>query len=121
MHFHTHDTSGASIASAIAMAHAGCDIIDFATASMANNTSQPSLNAFLAAMEGDARDPGINYLVAEPYDAYWAKVREMYRPFECGMKSGTARVYDHEIPGGQYSNLMVQARANIGGVVGFGC
>lgn len=110
VHFHTHDTSGGSIASAIAMARAGCHIIDFATASMANCTSQPSLNAFLAAMAGDERDPGINYLAVEPYDTYWAKVREMYAPFECGMKSGTARVYDHEIPGGQYSNLMVQVR-----------
>ncbi len=108
VHFHTHDTSGGSIASAMAMARAGCHIIDFATAAMANCTSQPSLNAFLAAMEGDERDPGINYLAAEPYDEFWAKVREMYAPFECGMKSGTARVYDHEIPGGQYSNLMVQ-------------
>ena len=154
VHFHTHDTSGGSIASALAMAAAGCHIIDFATAAMANCTSQPSLNAFLAAMAGDERDPGINYLAVEPYDAYWAKVRgpsvhqclvgdgemdawiasvsvistttrnsllynppkntrqvrEMYAPFECGMKSGTARVYDHEIPGGQYSNLMVQVR-----------
>ncbi|GAB5034711.1 pyruvate carboxylase [Nannochloropsis oceanica] len=111
VHFHTHDTSGASIASAMAMANAGCHIIDFATAALANCTSQPSLNAFLAAMAGDDRDPGINYLAVEPYDMYWAKVREMYAPFECGMKSGTARVYDHEIPGGQYSNLMVQCQA----------
>lgn len=75
VHFHTHDTSGASIASAMAMASAGCHIIDFATAALANCTSQPSLNAFLAAMAGDERDPGINYLAVEPYDMYWAKVR----------------------------------------------
>jgi pyruvate carboxylase len=75
IHFHTHDTSGGSIATTLAMAAAGCNIIDFATASMANCTSQPSLNAFLAAMAGDPRDPGIDYLTAEPYDIYWAKVR----------------------------------------------
>ena len=56
-------------------ARAGCNIIDFATASLANCTSQPSLNAFLAAMAGDEKDPGINYLTVEPYDMYWAKVR----------------------------------------------
>ena len=111
VHFHTHDTSGGSIATTIAMAHAGCDIIDFATASMANCTSQPSPNAFLAAMAKDEKDPGIDYLTVECYDMYWAKIREMYSPFECGMKSGTARVYDHEIPGGQYSNLMVQCQS----------
>ena len=80
VHFHTHDTSGASIASAMAMATAGCHIIDFATAALANCTSQPSLNAFLAAMAGDERDPGINYLAVEPYDMYWAKVRPPFPP-----------------------------------------
>lgn len=75
MHFHTHDTSGGSIASTIAMARAGCHVIDFATGALANCTSQPSLNAFLAAMAGDERDPGIDYLAVEPYDVYWAKVR----------------------------------------------
>merc|ERR1712070_187134 len=110
-HFHTHATSGGSLATAIEMAKAGCNIVDFATASMSEMTSQPSLNAFLAVMKGDACDPGIDYLAAEPYDMYWSKLREMYLPFECGMKAGTARVYDHEIPGGQYSNLMVQCAA----------
>ena len=32
----------------------------------------------------------------------------MYSPFESGMKSGSARVFEHQIPGGQYSNLIVQ-------------
>ena len=35
----------------------------------------------------------------------------MYSPFESGMKSGSARVFEHQIPGGQYSNLIVQCQS----------
>jgi len=111
IHFHTHATSSAAMATCLEMALAGCDIIDFCSASMADGTSQPSLNAFLASMSGHERDPGIDYLKLEPLDQYWSKVREMYSPFESGMLSGTARVYDHEIPGGQYSNLFAQCKS----------
>ncbi|CAM9493429.1 unnamed protein product [Heterosigma akashiwo] len=111
IHFHTHATSSASLATCMEMSKAGCDIIDFSAASMADGTAQPSLNAFLASMAGDERDPMIDYLTLEPYDQYWAKIREMYSPFESGMLSGTARVYDHEIPGGQYSNLFAQCKS----------
>jgi acetyl-CoA carboxylase carboxyl transferase alpha subunit len=110
IHFHTHATSGASLATLMEVAKAGCDVVDACTASMADGTSQPSLNAFLASMAGHERSPGMDYLSLEPYDIYWAKVRDMYSPFESGMLSGTARVYDHEIPGGQYSNLIVQCK-----------
>jgi pyruvate carboxylase len=113
IHFHTHATSSGSIATCMEMARCGCDIIDFATASMADGTSQPSLNAFLAMTEGGNRDPGITFMSLEPYDLFWAGIRDQYLPFESGMKSGTARVFDHQIPGGQYSNLIVQC-AGIG-------
>ena len=111
IHFHTHCTSSCSLATALEMSAAGCDIIDFAIASMADLTSQPSLNAFCAAMAGDARDPGIDYMSLEPLDIYWMQVREMYAPFETGMLAGSARVFDHEIPGGQYANLYVQCKS----------
>mmetsp|Transcript_6589 Transcript_6589/g.8913 ORF Transcript_6589/g.8913 Transcript_6589/m.8913 type:complete len:1331 (-) Transcript_6589:113-4105(-) len=111
IHFHTHATSSASLATCMEMSKAGCDVIDFSAASMADGTAQPSLNAFLASMAGDERDPMIDYLTLEPYDQYWAKIRELYSPFESGMLSGTARVYDHEIPGGQYSNLFAQCKS----------
>merc|ERR1712196_634983 len=78
---------------------------------MADGTSQPSLNAFIAMMEGSPRATGLKFLDLEPYDMYWAKVRDMYSPFESGMKSGSARVFDHQIPGGQYSNLFVQCQS----------
>ena len=111
VHFHTHATSSGSIATCIEMAKNGCEIIDFCTASMADGTSQPSLNAFVAMMEGAPNDTGIKYMDLEPYDMYWARVRDMYSPFESGMKAGTARVFEHQIPGGQYSNLIVQCQS----------
>jgi len=111
VHFHTHNTSSAQLATLHAMTDAGCDIVDFATASMADLSSQPSLNAFCASMVGDPRDTGVDFMTLEPYDMYWMRVRDMYGPFENGMKSGTARVFDHEIPGGQYANLLVQCKS----------
>eukprot|EP01038_Epipyxis_sp_PR26KG_P008321 gene8321-11257_t len=111
IHFHTHATSSGSLATCMEMARCGCDIIDFATASMADGTSQPSLNSFVAMMEGAPRDTQLNFINLEPYDIYWSKVRDMYSPFESGMKSGTARVFEHQIPGGQYSNLIVQCQS----------
>jgi len=111
IHFHTHATSSGSLATCMEMARHGCDIIDFCTASMADGTSQPSLNAFCAMMQGAPNDTGINFLSLEPYDMYWSRIRDMYSPFESGMKSGSARVYEHQIPGGQYSNLLVQCQS----------
>ena len=108
IHFHTHSTSSAAISTCLTMASEGCDIIDLCTASMADGTSQPSMNAFVACTEGAAYDTGIDYMTLEIYDQYWSRVRVMYSPFESGMLSGSARVYDHQIPGGQYSNLLVQ-------------
>lgn len=111
IHFHTHATSSGSLATTMEMARCGCNIIDFATASMADGTSQPSLNAFVAMMEGAPNDTRITYMDLEPYDMYWGQVRDIYAPFESGMKSGTARVFEHQIPGGQYSNLLVQCQS----------
>ena len=71
IHFHTHATSSGSIASCLEMARHGCEIIDFCTASMADGTSQPSLNAFVAMMEGAPNDTQLNFLNLEPYDIYW--------------------------------------------------
>ena len=111
IHFHTHATSGASLATALRMTDAGCDIIDTATAALADATSQPSMNAFVASLVNHPRDPCVDYLSLERLDMHWGRVRDLYEPFECGMKSGSARVFDHEIPGGQYTNLMVQCKA----------
>ena len=98
IHFHTHATSSGSLATCFEMARHRCDIIDCCTASMADGTSQPSLNAFVAMMQGAPNDSGLDFLRLEPYDMYWARVRDMYAPFESGMKSGTARVFEHQVP-----------------------
>ena len=111
LHFHTHNTSSASLATALEMARAGCDVVDGCMASMADTTSQPSLNALIASTEGAARDTGIDYLTLEPLDGVWSRIRTLYAPFESGLRAGTARVYDHQIPGGQYSNLIAQSQS----------
>ena len=69
------------------------------------------MNTFVAMLEGFPNASGLNYLALEPYDMYWAKVRGMYSQFESGMLSGSARVFEHQIPGGQYSNLLVQCKS----------
>jgi len=111
VHFHTHNTSSAQLATLHAMTDAGCDVVDGCFASMADGTSQPSLNAFVATRASMPRDPKIDYKLLEPLDQYWAFVRDMYSPFESGMKAMTARVFEHQIPGGQYSNMYAQCRA----------
>src|SRR5690606_24802769 len=45
------------------------------------------------------------------YSDYWETVRSHYHVFESGMQSSSAEVFQHEIPGGQYSNLKPQAIA----------
>lgn len=111
VHFHTHNTSGASFATLLELSRCGCDIVDVASASMSDTTSQPSLNALLAALEGGDRDAGIDWRALEPLDRAWAAVRAQYFMLESGLKSGTASVYSHQIPGGQYSNLIAQCKA----------
>ncbi|MBL9079783.1 MAG: pyruvate carboxylase [Planctomycetes bacterium] len=108
IHLHTHDTSGNGIATYIAAIESGAHIVDVALAPMAGLTSQPSMNALIAALRGHARETGLTNKVMQPLADYWEAVREYYAPFECGLKSSTSEVYYHEIPGGQYSNLRPQ-------------
>jgi pyruvate carboxylase len=111
VHFHTHDTSGAAAASVLAAIDAGCDAVDGALDSMSGLTSQPNLSAIAAALAGTARDPGLPPQALHAASMYWEGVRRYYAPFESDIRSGTADVYRHEMPGGQYTNLREQARA----------
>ncbi len=104
VHLHTHDTSSNGGASLLKAAEAGVDIVDTAIASMSGLTSQPNMNALAAALEGTVRDPHLDMGRINSLSNYWETVRTYYFPFESGLKSGTAEVYYHEIPGGQYSN-----------------
>ncbi|WP_418646649.1 pyruvate carboxylase [Thauera butanivorans] len=111
VHFHTHDTSGASAASVLAAIEAGVDAVDGAMDAMSGLTSQPSLGAIVAALEGSERAPAVTLDQLRHFSHYWEGVRRHYAPFEADMRAGTADVYRHEMPGGQYTNLREQARA----------
>ncbi|WP_288747803.1 pyruvate carboxylase [uncultured Corynebacterium sp.] len=111
VHVHTHDTAGGQIATYFAAARAGADIVDGASAPLAGTTSQPSLSALIAAFSNSKRDTGIDLQAVSDLEPYWEAVRQLYAPFENGIPGPTGRVYKHEIPGGQLSNLRAQAVA----------
>jgi pyruvate carboxylase len=111
IHIHTHDTSGAGVAAMLNCALAGADVVDCAVDSMSGMTSQPSLGALVACLQGTELDTGFSLDSISKYSSYWEQTRTQYSPFECTktMRSGNADVYLHEIPGGQYTNLQFQA------------
>ncbi len=109
IHFHTHDTSGIASASVLRAADAGVDIVDLALGSMSGSTSQPNLGSIVAALQNTPRDTQLDLGTLNEFSDYWEAVREFYRPFDTAPKSGSAEVYLHEMPGGQYTNLKEQA------------
>ncbi|XP_051788302.1 pyruvate carboxylase a isoform X2 [Erpetoichthys calabaricus] len=113
IHVHTHDTAGAGVASMLACAQAGADIVDVAVDSMSGMTSQPSMGAIVACTKGTDKDTGIALEQVFDYSEYWEVTRGLYAAFDCTatMKSGNADVYENEIPGGQYTNLHFQAHS----------
>jgi pyruvate carboxylase len=111
IHFHTHDTSGINSASVLKAAEAGVDVADAAIASMSGGTSQPHLNSIVDALRHTPRDTQLNVEALNECSDYWETVRTYYLPFDSAPKSGSARLYQHEIPGGQYTNLREQATA----------
>jgi pyruvate carboxylase len=111
IHLHTHDTASIQAATLLKAIECGVDVVDGCLSSMSGLTSQVNLNSLIAAMEGQPREQKFDLRSLNDYANYWEDVREMYYPFESGLKAGTAEVYNHEIPGGQYSNLRPQAIA----------
>lgn len=111
VHLHTHDTAGGQLGTLLAAIDAGVDAVDVASASMAGTTSQPPMSALVAATDGTARATGLDLDAVCDLEPYWEAVRHLYAPFESGLASPTGRVYTHEIPGGQLSNLRQQAIA----------
>ena len=109
IHFHTHDTSGLNAASVLKASEAGVDIVDLAIASMSGSTSQPNLNSVVSALQNMPRDTGLDIVALNEFSDYWEQVREIYAPFDTAPKTGSAEVYLHEMPGGQYTNLKEQA------------
>ena len=111
IHFHTHDTSGLNAASVLSASDAGVDIVDLAIASMSGSTSQPNLNSVSSALAKTERDPGLDFDSLNEFSDYWEEVLGFYKPFDSAPRAGTAEVYEHEMPGGQYTNLREQANA----------
>jgi len=111
VHLHTHDTAGAGLATYLAAIEAGVDAVDGASAPMAGVTSQPSLAAIVSATNFTERATGLSLDALLALEPYWEAVRSTYAPFETGLRAPTGRVYRHEIPGGQLSNLRQQAHA----------
>ena len=112
IHVHTHDTPGMGVASMIAAAEAGADVVDCCVDSMSGMTSQPSMGALLNAFRGTELDTGLVDSRVMRLSTYWEQVRAQYEQFESGMKSGNSEVYQHEMPGGQYTNLKFQSMQN---------
>ncbi|MDG3009843.1 pyruvate carboxylase [Rhodococcus sp. D2-41] len=111
VHIHTHDTPGGQLATYLAAWQAGADAVDGAAAPLAGTTSQPALSAIVAATAHGDRDTGIDLQAVCDLEPYWEALRKVYAPFESGIPAPTGRVYTHEIPGGQLSNLRLQAIA----------
>lgn len=111
VHVHTHDTPGGQLGSYVAAWQAGADAVDGAAAPMAGTTSQPSLSSIVAAAAHTDYDTGLSLEAVCALEPYWEALRKVYAPFESGLPGPTGRVYHHEIPGGQLSNLRQQAIA----------
>jgi len=109
IHFHTHDTSGVQAAAVLKASEAHVHIADLAMASMSGLTSQPNLNSLVAVLRDSPRDTGLDLVACNRIADYFETVRKFYYPFESDMRAGTAEVWYHEMPGGQYTNLQAQA------------
>lgn len=111
IHLHTHDTSSLQPATYMMAIDAGVDVVDCALGSLSGLTSQPNFNAIVEMMKFHERENQYDIKSLNRYSDYWGAVREYYYPFESGLKASAADVFQHEIPGGQYSNLKPQAIA----------
>ena len=111
IHLHTHATTGNQVAALLMAAEAGVDVVDAACAPLAGLTSQPSLDALVAALQGTERDTGLDLRRVQELSNYWADVRLRYESFDHGLKTSTTDIYRYEIPGGQYTNLRPQVES----------
>ncbi len=111
VHVHTHDTPGGQLATYTAAWQAGASAVDGAAAPLAGTTSQPALSSIVAAAAHTRYDTGLSLRAVCDLEPYWEALRKVYAPFESGLPAPTGRVYEHEIPGGQLSNLRQQAIA----------
>lgn len=110
IHVHSHDTAGIAVGSMLAAAAAGADVVDVAIDSMSGMTSQPAMGAVCDALEQTKLGTGITHENIQALNLYWSQVRELYQCFDAKVRSSDSGVFDHEMPGGQYTNLMFQSK-----------
>ncbi len=111
IHLHTHDTSSIQAATYLKAIEAGVDVVDVALGGLSGLTSQPNFNSMVEMLKFHERGRKFNIKKLNEYSHYWEAVRRFYYPFESGLVAGSGEVYQHEIPGGQYSNLKPQAES----------
>jgi pyruvate carboxylase len=111
IHLHTHDTSSNQTTTYLKAIEAGVDVVDLAISSMSGLTSQPNFNGLVGLLKNHPREMPVDLPSLNRFSNYWEVIRSYYYPFETELRAGTASVYEHEIPGGQYSNLLPQARS----------
>ncbi|EIW66026.1 pyruvate carboxylase [Tremella mesenterica] len=109
IHVHSHDTAGIAAASMIAAAMAGADVVDVAIDDLSGLTSQPAMGAVCSALEQTDLGTGISHENIQALNTYWSQIRVLYAPFEANVRASDSGVFDHEMPGGQYTNLQFQA------------
>lgn len=110
IHVHSHDTAGIALSSMLACAEAGADVVDVAIDSMSGMTSQPAMGALVSSLEQTGLGTGIRHEDIQNLNLYWTQVRMLYSCFEANVKASDSSVFDHEMPGGQYTNLMFQSQ-----------
>jgi pyruvate carboxylase len=111
VHLHTHEGAGNAVYSLARAIDAGVDIVDVAFSAFANGTSQPSMNSLYYALSGKDRQPDLDIEAMEEMSRYWATVRPYYKGVDKADAYPNTEVYQHEMPGGQFSNLRQQAKA----------
>lgn len=111
IHLHSHEGGGCTLYSYAKAVEAGVDIVDVATSAFSNGTSQPSMSAMYYALQNNPRQPKMDIDALETIDRYWQGVRPYYAGVDSRMASPNTTLFQHEMPGGQYSNLRQQATA----------
>ncbi|MBT3666669.1 MAG: pyruvate carboxylase, partial [Opitutae bacterium] len=111
IHFHTHDSSGIASASVLKASEAGVDVVDLAISSLSGCTSQPNLNSVVHSLRNAPRSTKLDVDALNQLSIYWEAVRQYYAPFDSSPPFGSAEVFQHQMPGGQYTNLREQASA----------
>jgi pyruvate carboxylase len=90
---------------------AGVDVVDLAIASMSGSTSQPNLNSIVAALQHTPARHRPGFGALNEFSIIGSRSAPIIARSTPRRATGSAEVYLHEMPGGQYTNLKEQAAA----------